>query len=428
MPLTDTAIRNAKAQEKPYKLFDGGGLFLLVTPSKGQGVTPNGEGVTPKVGRKVTPTPPGKWWRLKYRFEGKERLLSLGTYPEVSLLEAREKREEAKKLLRNGVDPALERQAVKAAESGAGSFETVALEWLAKMGKTWVPRHTETITRRLESFILPRLGPRPINEITAPDLLKVLHMLEARGTVETAHRVKQICGQVFRYAIATGRADRDPSADLRGALAPAKSKHMASITDPKGVAGLLRAIDEYHGSIITACALKLAPLVFVRPGELRHAEWSEIALDAAEWRIPAAKMKMKSPHIVPLSRQAVAILQEIEPLTGSGRYVFPGLRTGDRPMSNNTVNAALRRLGFTKEEMTGHGFRAMASTLLNEQGWNRDAIERQLAHAERNKVRAAYNFAEMLPERRKMMQAWADYLDRLKEGEVNKVVPLRAAR
>jgi len=403
MPLTDTAIRNAKAEDKPRKLFDGGGLFLLVTPAG------------------------GRWWRFKYRIGGKEKLLSLGVYPEVSLKEAREKRDEARKLVSNGADPSQERQAAKATEAGVGSFEVVAREWHGKMAKNWVQSHAATITRRLEVFIFPSLGHRPINEITAPDLLKLLHMIEARGTVETAHRVKQICGQVFRYAIATGRAERDPSADLRGALAPARTKHMASITDPKGVAGLLRAIGEYQGSLVTACALKLAPLVFVRPGELRQAEWAEIDLDAAEWRIPAAKMKMKSPHIVPLSRQAVAILREIQLLTGHGRYVFPSQRTDARPMSNNTVNAALRRLGFSKEEMTGHGFRSMASTLLNEQGWNRDAIERQLAHAERNKVRAAYNFAEMLPERRKMMQAWADYLDRLKEGEVNKVVPLRAA-
>ncbi|MDP1845501.1 MAG: site-specific integrase, partial [Candidatus Moranbacteria bacterium] len=301
--------------------------------------------------------------------------------------------------------------------------EAVAREWFKKMSTVWVPRHAETIIRRLESYVFPQLGQRPINEVTAPELLAMLRKLEAQGTVETAHRVKQICGQVFRYAIATGRTDRDPAADLRGALTPAKPKRMASITDPKGAAGLLRAIDGYHGSFVTACALKLAPLVFVRPGELRQAEWSEIDLEAAEWRIPADKMKMKSPHIVPLSRQAIDILREIHQLTGNGKYVFPSLRTGSRPMSNNTVNAALRRMGFSKEEMTGHGFRSMASTLLNEQGWNRDAIERQLAHAERNKVRAAYNYAEFLPERRKMMQAWADYLDDLKAGA--KIIPFR---
>jgi len=398
MPLTDPTIRNAKADTKPVKLFDAAGLFLLVTPAG------------------------GKWWRFKYRFGGKEKLLSLGTYPQVSLKEAREKRDDAKKLLRNHIDPSMERQAAKISESGQGSFEAVAREWFKKMSTVWVPRHAETIIRRLESYIFPQLGQRPINEVTAPELLAMLRKLEAQGTVETAHRVKQICGQVFRYAIATGRTDRDPAADLRGALTPAKPKRMASITDPKGAAGLLRAIDGYHGSFVTACALKLAPLVFVRPGELRQAEWSEIDLEAAEWRIPADKMKMKSPHIVPLSRQAITILREIHQLTGNGKYVFPSLRTGSRPMSNNTVNAALRRMGFSKEEMTGHGFRSMASTLLNEQGWNRDAIERQLAHAERNKVRAAYNFAEFLPERRKMMQAWADYLDGLKQGA--EIIPL----
>lgn len=402
MPLTDPTIRNAKADTKPVKLFDGAGLFLLVTPAG------------------------GKWWRFKYRFGGKEKLLSLGTYPQVSLKEAREKRDDAKKLLRNHIDPSLERQAVKIAESGQGSFEAVAREWFKKMSTVWVPRHAETIIRRLESHIFPQLGQNPINEVTAPELLAMLRKLEAQGTVETAHRVKQICGQVFRYAIATGRAERDPAADLRGALTPAKPKRMASITDPKGAAGLLRAIDGYQGSFVTASALKLAPLVFVRPGELRQAEWSEIDLEAAEWRIPADKMKMKSPHIVPLSRQAITILREIHQLTGNGKYVFPSLRTGSRPMSNNTVNAALRRMGFSKEEMTGHGFRSMASTLLNEQGWNRDAIERQLAHAERNKVRAAYNFAEFLPDRRKMMQSWANYLDSLKVGEAGKIVPIRA--
>ena len=401
MALTDVAVRSAKPEAKARRLTDGGGLFLEIRP--------NGS----------------KYWRLAYRFQGKQKLLALGVYPEVTLAEARESRMAAKRLLKGGVDPMEAKRAEKEVESGANALETVAHEWFTKMAKTWVPRHAETIKRRLESFVFPSLGRRPVNAITAPELLKVLHMIEARGTVETAHRVKQICGQVFRYAVATGRAERDPSADLRGALAPAKSKHMASIIDPKGVAGLLRAIDEYQGSVVTACALKLAPLVFVRPGELRHAEWEEIDLEAAEWRIPAAKMKMKSPHIVPLSRQAVAVLREIQPVTGNGRYVFPSQRTGERPMSDNTVNAALRRMGFTKEEMTGHGFRAMASTLLNEQGWDRDAIERQLAHAERNKVRAAYNFAEMLPERRKMMQAWADYLDQLRSGA--RVISFRAA-
>jgi integrase len=392
MPLNDPAIRNATTDTKPKKLYDSGGLYLLVTPTG------------------------GKWWRLKYRFEGKEKLLSLGTYPQVSLKDAREERDKAKKLLRNRVDPSAERKAVKQTESGQGSVEAVAKEWQSKFSKSWSSSHAETIKQRIENYIIPNIGQRQINEIAAPELLAVLRKIEAKGYVETAHRVKQICGQIFRYAIATGRMERDPAADLKGALPPAKSKRMASIIDPKGVGGLLRAIDDYKGSIVTQCALQLGTLTFVRPGELRHAEWNEINLEAAEWRIPAEKMKMKSPHIVPLSKQAVSILKKIQPLTGQAKYVFPSERTYSRPMSENTVNAALRRMGYTKDELTGHGFRSMASTLLHEQGWKSEIIERQLAHQERNKVKAAYNHAEHLPERKKMMQAWADYLDALKKG------------
>jgi len=274
--------------------------------------------------------------------------------------------------------------------------------------------------------VIPWLVARPIGEITAPELLAVLRRIEHRGAIETTHRALQNCSQIFRYAVVTGRAERDPAADLRGAFPSARKKHHASIIDPKAIGDLLRAIDGYHGSFITQCALKIAPLVFVRPGELRRAEWAEFNLEGAEWRIPAARMKMKEQHIVPLSRQAVACLRELHALTGSGRYVFPGARTNGRPMSENTVNAALRRLGFAKDEMTGHGFRSMASTLLNEQGWHKDAVERQLAHAERDEVRAAYNYAQHLDERRRMMQAWADYLDGLKSGA--EVVPIRGAR
>jgi integrase len=392
MPLNDPAIRNATTDTKPKKLYDSGGLYLLVTPSG------------------------GKWWRFKYRFGGKEKLLSLGTYPQVSLKDAREERDKAKKLLRNRVDPSAERKAVKQTESGQGSVEAVAKEWQSKFSKSWSSSHAETIKQRIENYIIPNIGQRQINEIAAPELLAVLRKIEAKGYVETAHRVKQICGQIFRYAIATGRMERDPAADLKGALPPAKSKRMASIIDPKGVGGLLRAIDDYKGSIVTQCALQLGTLTFVRPGELRHAEWNEINLEAAEWRIPAEKMKMKSPHIVPLSKQAVSILKKIQPLTGQAKYVFPSERTYSRPMSENTVNAALRRMGYTKDELTGHGFRSMASTLLHEQGWKSEVIERQLAHQERNKVKAAYNHAEHLSERKKMMQAWADYLDALKKG------------
>jgi integrase len=341
---------------------------------------------------------------MDYRVNGKRKTLALGVYSDVSLKDARERRDEARKLLVNGIDPGETRKAQKADRAeDMNTFEAVAREWFAKYSPNWVTNHANKIIRRLERDVFPWIGKRPIREINAPELLTVLRRIETRDALETAHRAMQNCGQVFRYAIATGRVERDPSADLRGALPPVKEKHYASITDPKTVRELLSAIEGYRGSFVTQCALKLAPLVFVRPGELRKAEWSEFNLEAAEWRIPAEKMKMQETHIVPLSRQAVAILRELHPLTGSGRYVFPGARTNGRPMSENTVNAALRRLGYPKDEMTGHGFRSMASTILNEQGWHRDAIERQLAHTERNAVRAAYNYAEYLPERRKMM-------------------------
>lgn len=391
MPLTDTAIRNAKPADKPVKMFDEGGLFLLLS------------------------TTGGKWWRFKYRFGGKEKLLSLGTYPEVSLKEARERRDIARKQIAADVDPGEHRKAHKAAKQGraANSFEVVAREWFAKYSPNWVASHSSKIIRRLEKDIFPWLGGRPIAEIAAPELLNALRRIESRGALETAHRALQNCGQVFRYAVATGRAERDPSGDLRGALPPTRQKHHASITDPKAIGGLLRAIEGYQGSFVTKCALCLAPLFFVRPGELRKAEWSEFNFETAEWRIPASRMKMREQHIVPLSRQALTTLRDLQPLTGSGRYVFPGARTNGRPMSENTVNAALRRLNYSSDQMTGHGFRSMASTLLNEQGWNRDAIERQLAHAERDNVRAAYNYAEHLAERKRMMQSWADYLESL---------------
>ena len=402
MPLTDTTVRTIKPAENPKKLFDGGGLFLLVTPTG------------------------GKLWRLKYRFGGIEKLLSLGTYPQTSLSDARQKREQARALMLNGVDPRDIKKALKEAGTQENeTFEVIAREWHTKFSASWAASHSNKIIRRLELYVFPWLGDRQIKSITAPDLLTVLRRIEAKGALDTAHRTKQNCGQVFRYAVATGRAARDPSADLRGAIPPASGKHMATITDPKEIAGLLRSIDDYRGSIVTRCALQLAPLFFVRPGELRHAEWSEFNLDAAEWRIPAEKMKAGVLHIVPLSRQALDVLREIHPLTGHGRYVFPSPRTDSRPMSSNAILSALRRMGFAKDEMSGHGFRSMASTLLNEQGWNRDAIERQLAHAERNSVRAAYNYAEFMPERKKMMQAWADYLEGIKAGA--KIIPIGSA-
>jgi integrase len=401
-PLTDTKVKKIKLDGKPRKLFDGGGLFLLVTPSG------------------------GKLWRLKYRFGGTEKLLTVGTYPQTSLAEARQKRDDARALLEKGIDPGDTKKAQRAAEvQETETFEVIAREWHTKFSPAWAQSHGSKIIRRLELYVFPWLGNRPIRSITAPELLAALRRIEAKGNLETAHRTQQNCGQVFRYAVATGRAERDPSADLRGAIPPASGKHFASITDPKEIGGLLRSIDSYRGSIVTRCALQLAPLVFVRPGELRHAEWSEMDLDAAEWRIPAEKMKSGVLHIVPLSRQALDVLREIHPLTGHGRYVFPSPRTNKRPMSSNAVLSALRRMGYEKNEMSGHGFRSMASTLLNEQGWNRDAIERQLAHSERNSVRAAYNYAEFLPERKRMMQAWADYLAEIKSGA--KIIHIRSA-
>jgi integrase len=406
MPLTDVAIRSAKPKEKAFKLFDSGGLHLIVTPAG------------------------NKWWRWKYRFGGKEKGLSFGVYPEVSLKVARQKRDEARSRLANGIDPGEARKAEKIAQAGAESFEAIAREWHAKFSSGWEPSYGDRILRRLEVDIFPWIGKRPATEIKAPELLAVLRRIEGRGAQETAHRAMQNCGQVFRYAVATGRAERDPTGDLRGALPPPKEKHHASIIEPKKVGPLLRAIDAYQGYFVTKCALRVAPLVFVRPGELRRAQWPEFDLELPEWRIPGERMKMRAQHIVPLSRQAVEILRELEPLTNrispsrpnAPRYVFPSARSHERPMSENAVLAALRRMGYTKDEMTGHGFRSMASTLLHEQGWNHQAIERQLAHAERNAVSAAYNFAEHLPERRKMMQAWADYLDGLKAGA--EVIPL----
>ncbi len=397
MPLTDIKIRNVKPNKKPAKLFDGGGLFLLVTPSG------------------------GKWWRLKYRFGGREKLLSLGTYPEISLQEAREKRDQARKQLANDIDPGTNRKAVKAAQvdRDTNTFEVIAREWMDRQAASWAPSHADKIIRRLERDIFPWLGKRPIAEITAPELLKVLRRIEERGVVETAHRALQNCGQIFRYAIATGRATHDLSSDLRGALPPVKGGHFAAITDPKEVGELLRAINGYKGELITKCALRLAPLVFVRPGELRGAEWSEIDLEAATWNIAAERMKMRVPHLVPLSKQAVAILRELHPLTGAGRFVFPGARGKDRPMSDNAILAALRRMGFSKDEISGHGFRAMARTILDEVlNVRPDYIEHQLAHAVRDPNGRAYNRTAHLDERRKMMQKWADYLDEVVKKKV----------
>jgi integrase len=402
MALTDTEVRNAKPGAKPLKLFDGGGLYLEVAPSG------------------------GKWWRWKYRFAGKEKRLSLGVYPDVTLKAARERLAESRKLLADGIDPSENRKALKlaGAERAANSFEVVAREWFAKYAPTWVEHHGDRIIRRLERDAFPWIGGRPIADIKAPELLAVVRRIEDRGALETAHRALANCGQVFRYAIATGRAERDISADLRGALPPVKGEHFAAVTDPTKVGGLLRAMDGYQGTLTVSCALRLAPLVFVRPGELRKAEWSDVDLDAAEWRYHVTKTD--SEHIVPLSRQAVAILREVHALTGAGLYVFPGARSNKRPMSDNAILAAMRRMGISKEDMSGHGFRAMARTILDEVlGFRPDFIEHQLAHAVRDPNGRAYNRTAHLPERRKMMQAWADYLDQLKAGA--EVIPINRA-
>ena len=395
MTLTDVTIRKAKPADKTQRLFDGGGLYLEVSPAG------------------------GKWWRLKYRFAGKEKRLSLGTYPDTSLADARDKRDAARKLLAATVDPGEQRKAVKAAgeERAANSFEVIAREWHAKQSTTWVELHASRIMLRMENDIFPWLGSRPIADITAKELLTTVNRIVDRGAVESAHRVLQNCGQVLRYAIATGRAERNPAADLRGALPPVKQTHLAAIIEPNAIGGLLRAMDAYNGSLVTKCALRLAPLVFVRPGELRQAEWAEFDLDGAQWNIPAEKMKMREPHLVPLAPQATAILRELHALTGRGRYVFPSARSSKRPMSNNAVLSALRRMGYATDEMSGHGFRAMARTVLDEVlHFRPDYIEHQLAHAVKDPNGRAYNRTAHLAERRKMMAGWADYLDGLRVG------------
>lgn len=458
--LTDTRVRNTKPREKSYKVFDESGLYLLVNPSG------------------------SKFWRFKYRFQGREKLLSFGGYPEVSLEEARDQRNQARNLLKgkrtqpdgsvvtlpHPIDPSAERKAaqlVADAEEVAYSetFEYVALEFLLlQAGKSptakpaMLPRLKRSLDNRLtelaeqgragaakaktlrimrqriESLVVPHIGQRSIGRITGPELLAVARRIESRRnkrrenrpTLETARRTLAACSRVFKYAVATGRAQYDPAASVdRSALVPLpKRTGFAAIVEPKKIGELLRAIDGYQGQPTVVAALKLAPLVFVRPGELRAAEWSEFDLEAAEWRIPADRMKMDAPHVVPLASHAIAILEELQLHTGNRRLLFPSLRSRERCISDNTLNAALRRLGFSKAEMTAHGFRKMASTRLNELGFNRDAIERQLAHADRDPVRAAYNYAEYLPQRREMMQAWADYLDGLRTGKGN-VIALR---
>lgn len=412
MALTDTAIKAAKPADKAVKMTDGDGLYLLIHP--------NG----------------GKWWRFDYRFDGKRKTLSMGVYPEVSLRDARDRRDDARRKIANQIDPGEHRKANKnaRADAVANSFETVAREWFAKMLATWTPDHADKIIKRLERDVFPWMGDKPIADLTAPAVLTTIRRIEARGRLETAHRALQNCGQVFRYAVATGRAERDPTGDLRGALPPTREKHMAAITDPMEVGALLRAIDAFRGTLIVQSALKLSALVFVRPGELRQAEWAEIDLDKGEWNIPASRMKgwarkgITTPHLVPLAPQAVAILRDLQPLTGRGQFVFSG-RDPKKCMSNAAVNAALRRMGYdTKTEMTGHGFRAMARTILHEElGVDREAIEHQLAHAVPDALGTAYNRTKFIKERRAMMQRWADYLDKLKTGADVVTIPTRAA-
>lgn len=412
---SNTTIKSIKPGDARRRLSDGAGLYLLLFVKGGS-----------------------HGWRLDYSIRGRRKTLSLGTYPSTGLSLARQKAEEARKVVSAGVDPsdvrkevrdtaAVERDTEQRVAAGlpvAGSFEEVAREWHAKFAPTWAESHASKIIRRLEMDVFPWIGARPVGSLKPMDLLALLKRVEERGAIETTHRIQQNCGQVFRYAVATGRADSDPSRDLRGALTPWKPEHYATLIDARDIGRLLRDIDGYDGGLLTRCALKLSPLLFVRPGELRRAEWAEITLEAAEWRIPAAKMKGRVMHIVPLARQAVEVFKELQPLTGKGRWVFPGVRTNGEPMSENTVNAALRRLGYQKADITAHGFRGMASTLLHEAGWPSDVIERQLSHAERNAVKAAYNHAEHLPARRTMMQAWADQLDKLRG--TGAVVPLRA--
>lgn len=412
---SNATIKAVKPGDARNRLADGAGLYLRLFVKGGS-----------------------HGWRFDYSLNGRRNTLSLGTYPSTGLSLARKKADEARKLVSAGIDPSTARKEARNAavqqrtterRAAAGlppvdSFEAVAREWHTKNVATWAQSHSIKIIRRLEQDVFPWIGSKPVGSIRPMELLTLLKRVESRGAVETAHRVQQNCGQVFRYAVATGRADSDPSRDLRGALTPWKPEHYPTLTDARDVGRLLRDVEAYEGGFITKCAMKLSPMLFVRPGELRRAEWSEINLEVAEWRIPAAKMKGRVLHIVPLATQAVSILRELEALTGRTRWVFPGVRTNGEPMSENTVNAALRRLGYDRTMITAHGFRGMASTLLHEHGWPSDVIERQLSHAERNAVKAAYNHAEHLPVRRKMMQAWADHLDALRVGGA--VVSLRA--
>jgi len=397
MPLTDFQIKGLKPSEKPVRVFDGGGLYLEVSPAG------------------------GKLFRFKYRFNGKAKTFSIGKYPDTSLADARKAHQNAREQLAAGLDPSALKREQKLKQTK--TFETVATEWWRAQKPKWTEAYANTLWRRLENDILPWLKKRPIDEISTAELLTALRRVESRGAIDTAHRICQYLNNIGIYSVACGYIENNPANNLVKALTQTLKRPMAAITEPKRIGALLKAIDDFEGSFVVKQALRIAPLVFVRPGELRSAEWAEINLDTAEWIIPATKMKMRRDHVVPLSRQAVEILRELNPLTGSDRFVFPSVRTSKRPMSENTINAALRRMGYSKEEMTGHGFRTMASTRLHEMGWKSEVIEIQLAHADKNKIRGIYNRAEYLEERKKMMQSWADYLDALKTEK--KVVSFR---
>ncbi len=397
MPLTDTQIKNLKPADKPKRFYDGGGLFLEVTPAG------------------------GKLFKYKYRFGGKEKSLSLGKYPDVSLSDARGKHQGARKQVAAGYDPSAVKQAEKHKVSSL--FGDVALEWWESQKEKWSPVHAQSIWRRLEANALPWLKNKSVTEITTAELLKVLRQVESRNALDTTRRIGNYFSNIFIYAVACGYCENNPAVGLTKALKIAPKKSYPAITEPDQIRELLRAIDSFQGSFPVKQALRIAPLVFVRVGELRMAEWGHFDLEGGIWTIPAEKMKMKRPHLVPLSRQAVEILTELYPLTGGGKYVFPSIRTPARPMSENTLNAALRRLGYSKDDMVAHGFRTMASTRLHEMNWKSEIIEFQLAHADRNKMRGVYNRAEYLEDRKRMMQGWADYLDALKKEE--KVIPFR---
>jgi len=401
MPLTDTAIRATKPLEKQQKIFDGNGLFLLVAPT----------------GSKI--------WRFKYRFQGKEKLISLGHYPAVSLKDAREKAADARKILGSGGNPSEARKESK--QQLFNTFELVAREWWRKQTGAWNERYSAKMLNYMEKDLFPYIGSRPVSEIKPSELLPVMRKMEDRGAMSVAHIVRALASSIFRYAVITGRAERDPAADIRGVLTPRVIKSRAAITDPAEVGKLLVAMDKYTGSLAVRNALRLICLTFCRTSEIRQAEWTEFDFEDSLWRIPAAKMKMSRDHIVPLSKQAVAVLEEMRPFSGDGQYVFPG-RKRNSLLNIATLTEALRSMGFTREEMCAHGFRAMASTLLNEQSFPPDVIERQLAHVPGNRVRAAYNRAEYLPERRKMMQEWADYLTGLKEKARRETAFSSAAR